>query len=145
MPLTQQWILSHFFSPQLCSPHSFLTSISLILSMIFSGTKKLYFGTVTNFRTSPNALLKSFYRTELLWGTFREETLRTAFIINTLLFLFPEEVRETLVGKHQNISLWEQSISFPMLRNIVHEKICDFHTILPVPFSKPFVRRKPKY
>ena len=60
------------FSPQLCSSHSFLISISLILSMTFSGTKELYFGTVTNFRISSTTLLKSFYKdwatTGHLWG-----------------------------------------------------------------------------
>ena len=77
---------------------------------MFSETNKLYFGTVaeiyvSSFRISPNALLKSLYRTEIPWDIFREETLWTDTIINTLLFLFPEEVRETLVGKHQSISL----------------------------------------
>lgn len=85
---------------------SLLFSILLILLVMFSETKELYFGSiaeiyVTNFRISPNALLKSISDFRYL----REETLWTDTIINTLLFLFPEEVRETLVGKHQNISL----------------------------------------
>ena len=60
---------------------------------------------VTNFKISSNGLLKSLYRTEIPRDIFRGETMWTNIIINTLLFLFPEEVRETLVGKYQNISL----------------------------------------
>lgn len=60
---------------------------------------------VTNFTISSNGLLKSLYRTEIPRVIFREETMCTNIIIKALLFLFPEEVRETLVGKHQNISL----------------------------------------
>lgn len=60
---------------------------------------------VTNFTISSNGLLKSLYRTEIPRVIFREETMYTNIIIKALLFLFPEEVRKTLVGKHQNISL----------------------------------------